>query len=289
MNLLVTGASGQLGSELRAIGSAHPGVASLVAVRRNDLLLTDARQVRAAVAALGPDAVVINAAGWTDVDGAETAERKAYAVNATAPAVLAAACAEAGALLLHVSTDYVFAGDRVGGPPYAPGDQTGPATAYGRTKLAGEQAVRALHPDGGHIVRTAWLYGRGRNFVRTMAALADRPGTVDVVDDQRGNPTWARDLAGGLLALATLRPPAATWHLTGAGEATWYDLAREVFRLCGHDPDRVRPTTSDTYVRPARRPAYSVLDGTAWGAAVLPESRPWAVSLEQAIREGDVV
>ena len=289
MHLLVTGAGGQLGTELRSLAVAHPAVTALTAVDVGDLELTDGVAVRSAVAALGRDPVVVNAAAWTDVDGAETQEAAAYAVNATAPAVLAAACAERRAPLLHVSTDYVFAGDRTDGRPYAPTDEPRPATAYGRTKLAGEQAVRALHPDGGQVVRTAWLYGQGRNFARTMARLAVERETVEVVGDQHGSPTWARDLAAGLLALAVLRPPAAVWHLTGAGHTTWYGFAREVFRLTGHDPDRVRPTTTAAFASATPRPAWSVLDGTGWLDAGLPAPRAWEVSLGEAVRTGHVV
>jgi dTDP-4-dehydrorhamnose reductase len=296
MRLLVVGAGGQLGTELRRIARLHPAVTAVAAPREDAFDVTDPEIVRAvvareAVAAQGVPGglVVVNAAAWTDVDSAETAQSAAYAVNATAPALLAGACAERHALLVHVSTDYVFAGDRIGGPPYRTDDEPNPVGAYGRTKLAGELAVRSLHPEGGHVVRTAWVYGPGNNFVRTMARLAKERDTVDVVDDQRGSPTWARDLAAGLLTLAAVRPTARTWHLTGAGETTWYGLAREVFRLTGHDPDRVRPTTTDMFPRPAARPPYSVLDLSDWLEAGLPTPRPWLESLSEAIADKSVI
>jgi dTDP-4-dehydrorhamnose reductase len=296
MRLLVVGAGGQLGTELQRIAPLHPAVTSVVAPSRAELDVTNTEAVRAVVsreaaAAAGVPGglVVANAAAWTNVDGAEESEEAAFTVNATAPALLAAACAEHRALLLHVSTDYVFAGDRVGGPAYRTDDDPNPATAYGRTKLAGELAVRSLHPAGGHVVRTAWVYGPGNNFVRTMARLANERDTVEVVDDQRGAPTWARDLAAGLLTLAAIRPEPGTWHLTGGGETTWYGLAREVFRLTGHDPDRVRPTTTDKFPRPAPRPPYSVLDLGKWDEAGLPAPRPWLESLTEAIADGTVI
>jgi len=296
MRLVVVGAGGQLGTELRGIAPLHPAISDVVALTERDLDITNADAVRGVIAREAEAAaetagglVIANAAAWTNVDAAEESEAAAFAVNATAPALLAAAAAQHNALLLHVSTDYVFAGDRVGGPPYRVADEPNPATAYGRTKLAGELAVRSLHAAGGHVVRTAWVYGPGNNFVRTMARLATQRDTVDVVDDQRGSPTWARDLAAGLLTLAAIRPPANTWHLTGAGDTTWYGLAREVFRLTGHDPDRVKPTTTDKFPRPAPRPAYSVLDGSAWIDAGLPEPRPWLESLTEAIADGSVL
>jgi dTDP-4-dehydrorhamnose reductase len=295
VRLLIVGAGGQLGTELQRIAPLHPAITSVVASLKGELDITNAEAVRGVIAREAAAArdvpgglVVANAAAWTNVDAAEESEDAAFAVNATAPALLAAACAQHHALLLHVSTDYVFAGDRVGGPPYRTDDEPNPATAYGRTKLAGELAVRSLHPEGAHVVRTAWVYGPGNNFVRTMARLATQRDTVDVVDDQRGSPTWARDLAAGLLTLAAIRPALGTWHLTGAGDTTWYGLAREVFRLTGHDPDRVKPTTTDKFVRPAPRPAYSVLDLSAWQIAGLPMPRPWSESLAEAVEDGSV-
>ena len=241
------------------------------------------------VASLGRDGVVVNAAAWTDVDGAETQEEAAFAINATAPAVLAAACAGSRAPLA-ARVDRLRVRRRPSeGRPYAPADAPRPTTAYGRTKLAGERAVGRCTPTAAHVVRTAWVYGQGRTSPATMARLAAVRETVEVVDDQHGSPTWARDLASGLLALAVLRPPGDTWHLTGAGHTSWFGFAREVFRLTGHDPDRVRPTTTAAFASPTPRPAWSVLDGTGWLEAGLPEPRAWQVSLAEAVRTGNVV
>ena len=160
--------------------------------------------------------------------------------------------------LIHVSTDYVFPGDA--SRPYEPGDPTGPRTAYGRTKLAGERAVLSSSCQG-YVVRTAWVYGAtGSNFVRTTARLQRSHETVSVVDDQHGSPTWSADLARGLLELAgrTGQVPPGVLHCTNAGSTTWYGLARAVFSELGADPDRVRPCTSADFPRPAPRPGYSV-------------------------------
>ncbi|HEY5336295.1 MAG TPA: dTDP-4-dehydrorhamnose reductase [Mycobacteriales bacterium] len=288
MRLLVTGAGGQLSTDLMTLVPDRSAFGSSVAYGIDELDITDSAAVHATItaeAAENGDLVVINAAAWTDVDGAERNEDAAYAVNATASAHLATACAAVGAPLVHVSTDYVFAGDRpASGPPYVPGDGPDPKTAYGRTKLAGELAVRELLPDSSWVVRTAWVYGPGKNFVATMARLSGERETVEVVDDQRGSPTWSRDLAAGLLELVEQRPVPGTYHATGRGETSWYGLARETFTLLGLDPERVRPTTSAAFASSTPRPAYSVLDGGAWAAAGLTPLPSWRDALATARR-----
>ncbi|MHC6626769.1 dTDP-4-dehydrorhamnose reductase [Streptomyces globosus] len=252
-------------------------------LRRADLDVTDAAAVRAAVEGA---AVVVNCAAWTDVDGAETAEDAATAVNGTGVRVLAAACADAGARLLHVSTDYVLPGDA--SEPYREDAETGPLNAYGRSKLAGERAVVELLPQDGYTVRTAWLYGEhGPNFVATMLKLAAQRDTLDVVDDQHGQPTWSRALAHRLveLGLAALagRAPAGVYHGTASGRTTWLGLAREAYRLAGLDPERIRPTTSAAFVRPAARPAFSVLGHDRWAEAGLAPLADWREQLAEAL------
>jgi dTDP-4-dehydrorhamnose reductase len=279
---LVTGAGGMLGRDLVRVLRDYPSV-TVTALDRAGLDVTDADAVARAVA--GHD-VVINAAAWTDVDGAETAEAAATEINGRAVAHLARACAAAQARLLHVSTDYVFAGDAT--TPYPEDAPTAPLNAYGRSKLAGEVAVRQALPDAGYVVRTAWLYGEhGRNFVTTMLRLAADRETVDVVSDQRGQPTWSYALARQLVELGgtALRGAAAggIYHGTASGETTWYGLARAVFAGAGLDPERVRPTTSDTFVRPAPRPSYSVLGHQRWAEIGLAPMAPWQESLSQAL------
>ena len=266
MRWLVTGAGGMLGHDLRTV-LAERGETDVVAATRADLDITDADAVRDAVAKAD---VVLNAAAWTDVDGAEKAEEEATAINGHAVRTVAAA---AGKRLIHVSTDYVFDGTAT--TPIAEDAAPAPLNAYGRGKAIGERAVLE---HGGYVVRTAWLYGaHGPNFVHTMLRLAAERDTLDVVDDQQGPPTWSYALAGQLIALArseTARPGA--YHGTAAGSTTWFGLARAVFAEAGLDPSRLRPTTSDRFVRPARRPAYSVLAHDRWsgtGIAPLPDWR----------------
>ena len=225
----------------------------------------------------------VNAAAWTAVDDAETHEAQAFAVNAQGAANVARACRESGTRLVHVSTDYVFAGDAT--DPYAEDAPLAPRSAYGRTKAAGEWAVESHCPES-WIVRTAWLYGAGGpNFVKTMARLASERDTVDIVDDQRGQPTWTMDVAAAILRLVDARAPFGVWHATSQGSTTWYGFTQEIFRLLGHDPARVRPTTTDAFPRPAPRPAYSVLGHDGWRMSRLAPLPPWQESLAKALPE----
>ncbi|WP_299527395.1 dTDP-4-dehydrorhamnose reductase [uncultured Streptomyces sp.] len=279
---LVTGAGGMLGRDVLARLADEDVTA--VAADRSTVDVADPASVRAAFEAHRPD-VVVNCAAWTAVDDAESQEDAALRVNGTGAAVLAEACREAGAVLLQVSTDYVFPGDA--GKPYAEDAPTGPRSAYGRTKLAGERAVLDALPDRGYVVRTAWLYGAGGgNFVRTMIKLEGVKDTLDVVDDQRGQPTWTVDLADRLVALGQAAlsgtAPAGVYHGTSGGETTWFGFTREIFRLLGADPERVRPTTSEAFVRPAPRPAYSVLGHDRWARAGIAPIRDWHEALDEA-------
>ncbi|MFI2411853.1 dTDP-4-dehydrorhamnose reductase [Streptomyces sp. NPDC018947] len=279
---LVTGAGGMLGRELLDVLSRDPA-ARITGLTRHALDITDAKAVRAAVA--GQD-VVVNAAAWTDVDGAESAETAATAVNGRAVAALARACAAEGARLLQVSTDYVFPGDAR--RPYAEDAATGPLNAYGRGKLLGERAVAELLPDLGYVVRTAWLYGRhGRNFVATVLARAAAGEPLRVVDDQHGQPTWAGALAERLVELGGRAleggAPAGVYHGTACGTATWYDLARAVIEETGGDPAVVARASTGDFPRPAPRPSYSVLGHDRWAAAGLPPLPHWRESLRTAL------
>jgi dTDP-4-dehydrorhamnose reductase len=288
LSLLITGARGQLGQDLVA-AATRAGIAQIQPLGSAELDITDSAAVSAhiAAAARGTRLVVINAAAYTAVDAAEGAEAAlAHAVNAEAPANLASACAAHHAHLVHVSTDYVFAGDGAG--PNSVDGPTVPRTVYGRTKLVGERAVLRSGASA-HVVRTAWLYGaHGENFVRTIARLAGEQETVRVVDDQHGSPTWTADLAAGLITLARAAEdvPAGVLHCVNSGVTTWFNLARAVFIEIGADPDRVQSCRTEDFPRPALRPANSVLDTASWAAAGLPELRHWRRALHAALAAG---
>ena len=278
MRVLITGANGMLGRDLQAALAGH----EVTALARADLDVTDAAAVAAAVH--GHDAVV-NCAAYTKVDDAETHEDLAYAVNATGPANLAAACAETGARLVTVSTDYVFDGNAT--EPYAEDLPRDPINAYGRTKAAGEELALAAHPAGTYVVRTAWLYGEhGPNFAQTMLNLAKTKDSWSVVDDQLGQPTWTADLAAQIVTLLETGAPGGIYHGTNSGQATWFEFARAVLDEVGLDPERITPTDSASFVRPAARPSYSVLGHDAWAAAGIAEMRPWRAALADAVASG---
>jgi dTDP-4-dehydrorhamnose reductase len=249
---------------------------------RSRLDITDTAAVDEAIGAESWDAV-INCAAWTDVDGAQEHEEQATLVNGVGPGNLARACADNGARLVHVSTDYVFAGDKDG--PYVESDPTGPRSAYGRSKLAGEEAVAASGADHA-IVRTSWLYGAGGpNFVDTMLRLGSERETVSVVDDQLGRPTWTGDLAPALVACAT-SPATGLFHAAGEGSCTWFELARTALELAG-SACAVEPTTTDDFPRPAPRPANSVLDSERGSEAV--RLGPWQDGLVAYLTESGAI
>lgn len=266
MRTLVTGAAGQLGRATRAVLEER-GWPS-VALTRADLDVADADAVVAALAEHRPE-VIVHAASWTDVDGAETDPEGARRVNEDGPRNLARAAAamETPPRLISVSTDFVFDGEA--DRPYVESDPTGPVQEYGATKLAGERAALAEHPDGTWIVRTAWLYDAGdANFpalIRRLAADRDR---IRVVDDQTGSPTYAGHLAPALLDLVGTCPP-GVYHLAGSGSATRREWAQAVIEATGLDCI-ADPATSDEFPTPARRPRYSVLGTEHPDAPLLP-------------------
>ena len=277
-SFLVTGAGGMLGTDLRVALSGRDATF----VTRAQLDITDPDAV--AVAVEGRD-VVINAAAYTKVDDAESHEAEAREVNAVGAGVVAAAAARSGARVVQVSTDYVFDGTAT--VPYAEDSPRHPVSAYGRTKAEGEELVIGSNPGASYIVRAAWLYGEhGPNFATTMLRLAREAGTVDVVTDQLGQPTWTRDLADQIVRLMDSDAPAGVYHATNAGVGSWYDFARLVFELAGHDPERVHATDSSAFVRPAPRPAYSVLGHDGWLAVGLDPMRDWRSALREAFASG---
>ncbi|WP_407341757.1 dTDP-4-dehydrorhamnose reductase [Pengzhenrongella phosphoraccumulans] len=269
MRWLVTGAAGMLGQDL--VGALRAHGEEVTATDRPELDITDAAAVDAAVA--GYD-VVANCAAYTAVDAAEKNEGAAFTINAVGPQMLARAAQTHGARMVQVSTDYVF--DGTGTTPYREGAPLAPRSAYGRTKGAGEWAVRAEAPD--HlIVRTAWLYGAGGScFPKTIARVAAERGGLDVVDDQFGQPTWTSDLADLILRLVAAKAPSGTYHGTSSGVASWHEFAQAAVAAAGLDPAIVHTTTSEAFVRPAPRPAYSVLGHDALTAIGIEPIGDWA-------------
>lgn len=281
---MITGAGGQLGGCLAGLAAGRGRAVSAYTSSQWDI--TDPA---AAAGIVRRGDVVINCAAHTDVDGAESDEARAYAVNADGPGHIARACARIGARLIHVSTDYVFSGvfDDTAPRPYEPGDDTAPQGVYGRSKLAGERAVRAALPGArdGIVVRTAWLYtgGTGKDFVAVMRRLAAGDGPVNVVDDQTGSPTYVADLAAALLQILDDHLPGPVLHAANEGAISRFEQARAVFEECGADPARVRPVSTGEFPRPAPRPLYSALGGRESRAAGLRPLRPWRPALAAAL------
>jgi dTDP-4-dehydrorhamnose reductase len=269
MRWLVVGANGMLGQDLTAL--LRDRDEKVVGVDREDLDIADPGAT--AGLAEGSD-VVVTCAAFTAVDRAEGEEAAAFAVNAVGAANVARAARSAGARLVHISTDYVFDGHAT--EPYREGDPLDPRSAYGRTKGAGEWAVRAECSDT-LLVRTAWLYGaHGPCFPRTIVRVARERGTVDVVDDQVGQPTWTTDLAELVLRLVDAEAPAGTYHGTSSGRTTWFGFARAAVEAAGLDPAVVHPTTSAAFARAAERPAFSVLSHGALEAVGVDPIGDWA-------------
>jgi dTDP-4-dehydrorhamnose reductase len=263
MRILVTGREGQLALSLAERAPAFPQV-SLKAIGRPELDLERPETISAAIASAAPD-LVINAAAYTAVDLAESEPERAFRINGAAAGEAAAAARRAGARFIQVSTDYVFDGSAEG--PYSENAPTSPLGVYGRSKLEGEERVLSEHP-GAIVVRTAWVYSPfGKNFVKTMMALAAQRDELTVVADQWGNPSSALDLADGLLTLAgSLRegePEGRVYHLAGSGCASWFDFASHVMaesERLGLPSARVRPIRTEDWPTPAARPRNSMLD-----------------------------
>jgi dTDP-4-dehydrorhamnose reductase len=285
--ILVVGAGGQLGIELQR--ARVPPEWTLLFPLREELDLAKPDQAARALATLAPDAV-INAAAYTSVDKAESEPDLAFAINCRGPAALAAATAARGAALVHISTDYVFAGDQA--EPYLESDPIAPLGAYGRSKAAGEDAVFAAHPQA-TIVRTSWLFSAHRaNFVRTMLGLGETRDEVAVVADQLGRPTAAPDLAAACVELVTRRlagdaAVCGVLHYAGTGEASWAEFAEAIFAeavLRGRHPVRVRRIATADYPAAAARPANSRLDTSKIERLGI-APRPWRAALGPCIHE----
>ena len=294
MKILVTGGNGQLGNELKSIlttGEAEIGKCPInhkeceaIYVDVDQLDITDLAKVREMVQKEKPD-VIINCAAFTNVDGCESSKDAAFKVNALGPRNLAMAAEEIGAKLVQVSTDYVFEG--TGNTPLSEDAVPGPVSAYGRTKLLGEEYVREFSSKY-YIVRTAWLYGYvGKNFVYTMMRLAANNDQIEVVNDQRGNPTNANDLAYHILKLISTEEY-GVYHCTGEGECSWFDFASRIIALSGENCT-VKPCTSAEYKAKfpasADRPEYSSLDNMMLRCTVGNEMRSWEDAIDTFMKK----
>ncbi|ABM12550.1 dTDP-4-dehydrorhamnose reductase [Mycobacterium sp. TJFP1] len=275
--IVISGAGGLVGRVLA--GQARRAGRDVVALTSAQWDITDRAQAERVIAA---GDVVVNCAAFTKVDAAEAEPDRAHAVNAVGAGNVAQACARAGASLIHLSTDYVFSGSRR--RPYEIDDETGPLSVYGRTKLAGEQAVLAALPDA-YVVRTAWIYegGAGTDFAAVMRRAAQGDGTVEVVADQIGSPTYVGDLCRALLQIADGGVRGPVLHAANLGAVSRFDQAQAVFAELGADPSRVRPVGSDRHPRPAPRPAYSALSPVKSAEAGLTPLRPWRDALAEAL------
>ena len=278
MKWAVLGHAGMLGQDLM-LGLSNRDVSGF---DRSEFDITDLESVRNILSGFD---VVVNCAAWTAVDDAEVNETTALVINGTGPANVARVCAEFGSKLVQISTDYVFSGDAKF--PYSETEITEPKSAYGRTKLAGELAVRENLPTDHYIVRTAWLYGQyGPNFIKTMINLEKTKDSISVVEDQIGQPTWTKDLTAQIISMIDSKAPSGTYHATSSGQTSWFGLTQRIFELLGADPKRVLPTDSAAFPRPAPRPAYSVLGHENWSKVGLNPIRNWNEALIAAFAEG---
>jgi dTDP-4-dehydrorhamnose reductase len=275
----ILGGEGQLGRAMAAeLAKTNTEFISMSHVR---LDITNRNEIDAFFTRESPD-VVLNAAAWTDVDMAESHENEAYLINASGPKLLAEACAKLGARFLHISTDYVFSGTSES--PWSETSEVAPISAYGRTKAAGESAVLDVYPSGSYVVRTSWLYSpSGKNFVKTLLKFAlDETSSIEVVDDQVGQPTSASDLAKQIQRMIVQNVSPGIYHGTNSGQATWFELAKKVFELAEVDFGRVVPVDSTRFLRPAKRPTYSVLGHNHWVQEGLSPMQSWQGALNDA-------
>lgn len=275
-SFLILGGSGILGSEV--IRSANKLGLDYLAPRSSDLDIRNSSLADEFISNYQPN-WIINCAAWTDVEGAEDSISLADQLNAQAVGNLAAAALKNGSSLIHFSTDYVFDGNS--SSAYEVSDSTNPINQYGASKLRGELALTDSGLKSGYVVRTSWLYGaQGKNFVKTMARKALNGESVNVVDDQIGSPTSARDLAAATFEIVRVKPEAGIFHFANQGSCSWYEFAQEIFRLVGTTIEMVKPIGSDAFKVKAKRPKNSVLSTVKWQDSNLSKIPRWQESLE---------
>ncbi len=252
--VLVTGSNGMLGQDLLQI-LKNEGL-RVIKTTSKDMDITDFNQVQTVLEAQNPD-YIVHAAGYTDVDGAETDEEKAFLINQKGSEIVAQVSGKMGIPVFYISTDYVFDGTK--NSPYKPDDPTNPLSIYGKSKLAGENAVKENHPKH-YIMRTSWLYGlNGKNFVETMITLGQKNKELKVVDDQTGCPTWTVELSKVIYKFIKENKPHGTYHVCGSGSTSWFGFACKIFEFMDMDV-KVIPVNTETFPRPAKRPLNSVMD-----------------------------
>lgn len=274
----ITGATGQLGRELVTIFKKLDY--EYISWSSSDLDIASEGAI-SKVTSEAPD-LLINCAAWTAVDKAESEVAAAFRVNELGAANMARAANRLGIPLVHISTDYVFAGNR--NTPWKVEDPTEPTSAYGRSKLAGEVAIRSIHQEGSYILRTAWLYSAfGSNFAKSIISKTlNTKEALRVVDDQIGQPTYAKDLARQIIDTCENKIPFGTYHATNSGSATWYEFASRIIELIGEPEERINPVTSNEFPSPVKRPNYSVLDNSKWLETKVPPMRDWKEALDEA-------
>ncbi|MFA6950825.1 MAG: dTDP-4-dehydrorhamnose reductase [Lentimicrobiaceae bacterium] len=282
LKILVTGSNGQLGSQLRQLSLVYPDI-EFMFTDLPELDITNQARIEEVMSAFSPE-WLINCAAYTAVDKAETDVALASLLNIDAPALLAKACTRHHVRMVHISTDYVFNGE--GFQPYTEDHPKAPKGVYGNTKASGEDLVLSANPEA-LLVRTAWLYSiYGANFVKTILRLAREKGTMRIVSDQVGTPTWAGDLAVAILTMIKQNTPAGIYHFSNEGVCSWYDFAKAIVEIQGMDCI-VNPTDTAGYPVPAPRPFYSVLDKTKYKTATGQSIPYWRESLKQCLQQLD--
>lgn len=277
MTWLITGGSGQLALSLRESLTIEDQ--AFTSLSRQELDISNGNSI-SQIVELAPE-IIVNCAAYTVVDKAEEEPELALATNSLGPRNVALAAKRLGIPLIHISTDYVFSGEH--SIPWSINSPTEPSTIYGKTKLAGERQINEIYPEGSFILRTAWLYScYGTNFAKTILrkAMVDK-GILNVVADQKGQPTSTKELANKIVYLSKSKASPGIYHLTNSGEASWYEFAREILNLNGFDSSRIKPILSDEYRSAANRPKYSVLDNSAWIIQGLPRMAHWQDALKK--------
>lgn len=278
MRWVIIGSEGMLGRDLvESLGSNN-----VLALSRRDCDITSQEQIDKWI---NNEDIVVNCAAYTAVDDAEKNEKLAFEINADGPRNLAQVCKEKKSKLVQISTDYVFSGNSL--KPYTESEATNPTSVYGKSKAAGENYVQHILPGNHFIFRTAWLYGKhGNHFGKTILKLAHSKESINVVDDQVGQPTWTVDLVRKIIEVIEKNSASGIYHGTSSGQVSWFEYARKIFELANLDPKRINPVSSNEFIRPAPRPSFSVLSHDSFNKTGINPIRKWDEALAQAFQDG---